>query len=104
MVADAELGDVEDAPLGGVEQFLGRLILIERILLHFGASVNEMANDRFLPDDLGIMLDVTDGRGGLPELGQVLVAAHVGDQALFVQIIGQRHRVGRLALMDADIG
>ena len=84
------------------EQFLGRHALIEGVFLNLGAGMDQMADDRLLPDDLGVVLGIAQGRGGFPQIDQVGMAADVGDQFLFVEIVGQGDGIGRLALMDAE--
>ena len=99
LAGDAHLGDLEDLPLGVAEQFVGRLDLVVGVAEDFVAGVDQVADDRLLADDLGVVLDVGRRRGRVPQLGEVRVAADVLDVLLLPQPFGQRDQVDRVGLV-----
>ena len=96
---DALLREVEDDLLGAVDQ-LGRLtdpLAAEpRDLL---AGLDERPQRRGLLDDLRVVVDVRCGRDERRELGDPRVAPDLLELAALLELVRERDRVDRLALL-----
>ena len=97
LAGDAHLGDVQDLAFGRFQQLVGRLGLVVGVAEDLSAGVDQVADDCLVADDAGVVLGVGSGRGGVPELGQVGVAADVLDLLLFAQVLGQGNQIDRVA-------
>ena len=94
---DLLLGDGEDLPLGRFQQLLrGELIGIA-VADDLGGAVDQLAADRLLAHDLGIVLGVGRVRDAVDDLAQRLVAADLLELVAPDQLVGQRDGVDPLA-------
>src|SRR5262249_9067615 len=93
VAGQAELSDVENPALGGVQELVGGLDQVLSIFLDFGAGVDEVADDGLVANDAGVILGVGGAGGGIPQLGEVDIAASLFQELFFPQIIGQRDGV-----------
>ena len=63
-----------------------------------------LRDDRLLADDLGVILRVGGARGGVPQLGEVAVAADVLDELLLLEVVGERDGIDGHAVVDVELG
>ena len=100
--SDALLGDVEDFSFGSFQELFGRHALVVGVTQDFGAGVDQTADKSLVADNLGIIFGVGGGRGGIPQLGQVVIAPHVIDLFLLLQIVGQGDQIDGFALIEVE--
>ena len=77
LAGDAHLRDVENLAFGRFEQLVGGHRLIVGVAQNFVARVDQIANDGFVADDVRVVFGVGGRRRGIPQFGQVSVAADV---------------------------
>src|SRR5262249_43209948 len=95
----ALLGNFEDPALGRAQELFGRLRLVVGVAKDFGAGVNEVTGDRLIADDPGVILGVRGGRGRIPQLGQVDVAANVLELFELAQSLPQDDHVNGMTVV-----
>ena len=97
--ADAVLGEVEDHLLGAVDE-LGRLArAVPAEPLDLLADDREPAQRRHLADDLRVVAGVRRRRDERRDLVDPLLAADLLELAALVELVGDRDRVDRLAVL-----
>ena len=94
-VGDALLGDVEDLALGHVEGLDHVVGLAVGELGDVAGDVDQLAQQRRLLDDLGVVAGARDRRRGVLQLVQRLGPTDLGQQAGPAQLVGDGDRVGR---------
>ena len=96
----AFLRDLENAALGLVDEFGGRLaFVLVRAARDLAADADQLPQQRALADDVGVGADVF-GRGRVArESREVRETAGLVGQARARQALGQRDRIARLALL-----
>ena len=85
--AQPVLGDLEDRPLGFVEQGVGVLLGLVRTRQDVGGRLDQPPHRRFFLDDLGVVLDVGRARHAVGE------GADVGRPADFFNLVRSRQLV-----------
>ena len=97
--ADAVLGEVEDHLLGAVDE-LGRLAgAVPAEPLDLLADDREPAQRRHLADDPRVVAGVRGRRDERRDLVDALLAADLLELAVLVELVGDRDRVDRLAVL-----
>src|SRR5262245_6232725 len=66
--------------------------------------MDEVADDGLLPDDLSVVFGVAGAGRGVPQFGEIAVAAGVLDEVLLVEVVGEGHEIDGLALFDMQAG
>ena len=96
----ALLGDVEDAALGLVDEFGGRLaFVLVRAARDFAADADQLPQQRALANDVGIGTDVF-GRGRVArQAREVGKAAGLVGEPRACEALGERDGVARLAFL-----
>jgi len=87
------LRDGEHGLLGFVQQLVHGQALVEAAGDDRGGGVDELALDRFVPHDAGVVQGVGRAHDRLGQLGEVHLAAHLIERARLVQPLGHRHQV-----------
>ena len=103
-VADADepgpqpvLGDLEDRPLGLVEQIVGVLFGVVRAAEDFRRRLDQPAERRLLLDDLCVVLDVARSRHAVGERRDVGRAADLVELVRLDELVFDRDQIDRLA-------
>ena len=97
LALDLVLGDREDLLLGRLEELLGGEEVRVAVADDVGRALDELAADRLLADDLGVILGVGGVRDAVGDLQEHLVAADLLVLIAAGQLVGERHRVDGLA-------
>ena len=93
-------GNLVDLLLGDIEHFLtGAAFRLERIARDFGTSIDQLTQDRFLTNDIGIGDDIGSARRGVSQFDDVTGASNQFRQSLRVEPFTQGHRVVGHALV-----
>ncbi len=88
---DLILADVEDLPLGRFEQLVRRELIGITVTDDFRGVLDQLAVDRLLFDELGVVLGVRRVRNTVDDLLQRVVPADVLELAALVQLGGKGH-------------
>ena len=97
VLADPALGDRVDLGLGAVDDLVDIALGRVRHLVDPDRRVDQPAQDRLLPDDLGVVAGVRGERHRGQQSVQVGEAAGPGQLAALGQLVTDGDRVGRLA-------
>src|SRR5262249_4046062 len=83
--------------LGGLQKLFRGHDMVVGIAKNLSAGVDQVADNRSISDDAGIVLGVGGSRGSVPELAQIAVTAHVFNVFLLLEPFGKDDEIDRLA-------
>ena len=94
--AHAIFGQLENRRFRAVQNRVGILIGIERLLLNGVRAVRQASQNRLLLHDAGVVLDIRDSRHAIHELREIRRAARRIEFAAAMQILGERDQIDGL--------